>query len=183
MIFQVRQLADEVGISSDQGVTTMLQFYHDLGVLIYNPEPGALDAALQNMIILRPQWLVDVFKKIMLVNQADIEVSSWRKLSFSQNYGQFSNLIWIWYLIHEKMSRLMYAFIPLQFAPSWKRLQEQGILEDKLVNHLWAETLEQKPALLGLMEKFDLLCQENEQEGQVGHITINKKLTSKTHIV
>ncbi|XP_033637020.1 uncharacterized protein LOC117297937 [Asterias rubens] len=121
---KVKQLADEVGISSDQGVATMLQFYHDLGVLIYNPEPGALDAALQNMIILRPQWLVDVFRKIMVFKQADTE-----------------------------------------FASSVKRLQEQGILEDKLVVHLWAETIEQKPALLGLMEKFDLLCRDNKQKG------------------
>ena len=80
----MKQLADEVGISSDQGVATMLQFYHDLGVLIYNPEPGALDAALQNMIILRPQWLVDVFRKIMVFKQADTEV---RVQKFKAMYG------------------------------------------------------------------------------------------------
>ena len=60
------------------------------------------------------------------------------------------------------------AFLsPPQFASSVKRLQEQGILEDKLVVHLWAETIEQKPALLGLMEKFDLLCRDNKQKGVV----------------
>ncbi|XP_022105446.1 uncharacterized protein LOC110987214 isoform X2 [Acanthaster planci] len=125
-IEKVKQMASEVGIASDQGVATMLQFYQDLGVVIYNPEPGVLDVALQNMVILRPQWLMEVFKRITETSQDDTE-----------------------------------------FAPCWKRLHEQGILEDRLVDHLWAETLEQKPALLGLMEKFDLLCRDHKAKGQI----------------
>ena len=75
IILKVRQMATEVGISSDQGVATMLQFYHDLGIIIYNPEPGVLDAALQNMVILRPHWLVEVFMRITVANHEDSEVS------------------------------------------------------------------------------------------------------------
>ncbi|XP_038056276.1 uncharacterized protein LOC119728209 [Patiria miniata] len=141
---KMRQMAGDVGVSSDQGVATMLQFYHDLGVVIYNPVPGSSDASLQNMIILRPHWLVEVFKKITVANQEDAE-----------------------------------------FAPCWKHLQEQGILEDRLVDHLWAETLEQKPALLGLMEKFDLLCRDHKAKGQMLYYMPSclKEMTNREELV
>ena len=40
----------------------------------------------------------------------------------------------------------------------WRRLKEEGILEDRLIDHVWKDFMPQKPALLALMEKFDLLC-------------------------
>ena len=40
----------------------------------------------------------------------------------------------------------------------WRRLKEEGILEDSLIDHMWSDLLPQKPALLALMEMFDLLC-------------------------
>ena len=40
----------------------------------------------------------------------------------------------------------------------WRRLKEEGILEDCLIDHMWQDLLPQKPALLALMEMFDLLC-------------------------
>ena len=73
-LLQLKQVAEEVGVFSEQGVAAMLHFYHDLGMVIYRTEPGALDAALQSMVILRPQWLVDVFKRITLANLEDAEV-------------------------------------------------------------------------------------------------------------
>ncbi|XP_071945435.1 probable serine/threonine-protein kinase pats1 [Antedon mediterranea] len=45
-----------------------------------------------------------------------------------------------------------------RFANSWARLDEEGILEEKLLRHLWHDLLEQFEGLLQLMQKFDLLC-------------------------
>ena len=52
----------------------MLQFYHDLGVLIYYGNNGAVDESLRNTVILKPQWLVDIFRKVITVNDIDEQV-------------------------------------------------------------------------------------------------------------
>ncbi|XP_072025629.1 LOW QUALITY PROTEIN: uncharacterized protein [Amphiura filiformis] len=118
---KVRDIANELGIKSEDDLQIMLQFYHDLGVIIYYGNNGAVDESLRNTVILKPQWLVDVFRKVITVNDID---EQWAK-----------------------------------FSESWNKLDEEGILEDKLINHMWREIMEQKPALIGLMEKFDLLCE------------------------
>ena len=41
----------------------------------------------------------------------------------------------------------------------YERLDKQGTLEEKLINSLWADHLNQKQALLGLMQKFDLIAE------------------------
>ncbi len=35
----------------------------------------------------------------------------------------------------------------------------KGILDDRLLDILWKNVLDQKPGLLGLMKKFDLICE------------------------
>ena len=42
---------------------------------------------------------------------------------------------------------------------SWKHLEEDGILEDSLIDHMWQDIISKKQALLDLMDKFDLLCE------------------------
>ncbi|XP_022092241.1 uncharacterized protein LOC110980165 isoform X2 [Acanthaster planci] len=68
------------------------------------------------------------------------------------------------------------------FTRSWKRLNEEGILEETLINHLWSGTLNEiqewhvgdaldtKQALLSLMCKLDLLCERYSlhQRGPAG---------------
>ena len=39
----------------------------------------------------------------------------------------------------------------------WRRLQNEGILENALIDHVWKDLLHLKPQLLDLMEMFDLL--------------------------
>ena len=41
----------------------------------------------------------------------------------------------------------------------WNRLVGMGLLEERLLDELWAHAQPQKRALLGLMERLDLLCQ------------------------
>ena len=54
----------------------MLQFYHDLGVIVYYGGLGTLDNTLRNTVILKPQWLVDMFKRIITVRDLEQQVQS-----------------------------------------------------------------------------------------------------------
>ena len=47
----------------------MLQFYHDLGCIVYfgGDDRGRHNQALRDVVILDPQWLIDVFKRIITV--------------------------------------------------------------------------------------------------------------------
>ena len=58
-------MAKEAGIVSDSEFETLLGFYHDLGMIIYYGMSGVLDVVLQNTVILKPQWLIDMFKRII----------------------------------------------------------------------------------------------------------------------
>ena len=53
----------------------MLQFYHDLGVIVYYGGLGTLDNTLRNTVILKPQWLVDMFKRIITVRDLEQQVT------------------------------------------------------------------------------------------------------------
>ncbi|XP_072172990.1 uncharacterized protein [Diadema setosum] len=117
----VTQCAASVGVTSEVGVQTMLQFYHDLGVIIYYGGPGASDSSLRNTVILRPQWLVDIFRRVITIKDIDDK----------------------WSLLQD----------------AWSRLDQDGVLQDNLLDHMWEDVLDQKDVLIGLMEKFDLLCE------------------------
>ena len=54
----------------DQDLETMLNFYHDLGRIIYFGNLSEDKAALTDMVILDPQWLVDVFKQVITFTDA-----------------------------------------------------------------------------------------------------------------
>ncbi len=81
---------------------TLLQFYHDLGVIVYYGGSGALDNTLRNTVILKPQWLVDMFKRVITVRDLEQQVE-WEFIFLTQRnlmclpLLQFSN-IWS---IHE----------------------------------------------------------------------------------
>eukprot|EP00057_Strongylocentrotus_purpuratus_P016869 XP_011671343.1 PREDICTED: uncharacterized protein LOC105441674 [Strongylocentrotus purpuratus] len=83
------------------------------------------------MVILNPQWLIDVFKQVITI------------LDPAERDGIVSD--------------------------AWTTLEEDGILEDRLIQHVWQGFLEQKEALVKLMTKFDLICEapvERLQQGQ-----------------
>ena len=54
---EVRNIAKTVGLSSNQDVRAFLQFHHDLGDLIYFD-----DEDLRDLVIMNPQWLINVFR-------------------------------------------------------------------------------------------------------------------------
>jgi hypothetical protein len=43
----------------------------------------------------------------------------------------------------------------------WKKFDKRGILDERLIDFLWNDYIDQKPGLLGLMKKFDLICERS----------------------
>ncbi|CAH1772434.1 unnamed protein product [Owenia fusiformis] len=133
---QIGEVAQEEGITTDQELKTLLEFYHDLGQIIYYGNScGALDNTLRNTVILKPQWLVNMFRKVITVKPMEHQ--------------------WVEHL------------------EACQKLEEFGVLESVLVDDIWSDVADQKAALLGLMEKFDLICERlppknaNKDESQI----------------
>ena len=75
-IEEARQIAEkECGIDDDVQFRTLLNFLHDQRVFIHFSE----SPELENLVILRPQWLIDVFKEV-------ITVKSWQDVD--ENFEQ-----------------------------------------------------------------------------------------------
>ena len=58
---------DECGIDDDQQFFTLLNFLHDRRILIHFDDTPEL----MNMVILDPQWLIDLFRKVITVKPYD----------------------------------------------------------------------------------------------------------------
>ncbi|XP_072021606.1 uncharacterized protein [Amphiura filiformis] len=68
-IQKVRDLAKSFKIKDNREFSTMLQFFHDLGCIVYfgRDKRGKHNQALRDIVVLDPQWLIDVFKRIITV--------------------------------------------------------------------------------------------------------------------
>eukprot|EP00057_Strongylocentrotus_purpuratus_P008611 XP_011663085.1 PREDICTED: uncharacterized protein LOC105437779 [Strongylocentrotus purpuratus] len=131
---QTKELTLPFGMESEGELLTMLTFYHDLGYIVYYGGIEDQQSLLRDIVILNPQWLIDVFKQIItILDPAEME-------------GIVSD--------------------------AWTTLEKDGILEDRLIQHMWQGFLEQKEALVKLMAKFDLICEapaeRHQQEQQDG---------------
>eukprot|EP00057_Strongylocentrotus_purpuratus_P016591 XP_011671065.1 PREDICTED: uncharacterized protein LOC100888891 [Strongylocentrotus purpuratus] len=131
---QTKELTEPFGMESERELLTMLTFYHDLGYVVYYGGNEDLQSLLRDTVILNPQWLIDVFKKVITILDPD------------ERDGNMSD--------------------------AWTTLEEDGILEDKLIQHMWRQFSEQKEFLVELMAKFDLICEapveQLQQEQQDG---------------
>ncbi|XP_072025888.1 uncharacterized protein [Amphiura filiformis] len=80
---EVQDMSKGFGIEADT-LFTMLTFYHDLGTIIYFGGKDDTNNDLHNIVILDPQWLIDIFKKIITVlpirKQEPTMKKMWRKL-------------------------------------------------------------------------------------------------------
>ena len=116
---QAKRLASKkCNINKDSEILTMLNFLHDLRLLIHFN-----DTELNDVVVLDPQWLIDVFKKVITVRP--------------------------------------YHWKEKQYVDLWRKLEKQGILEEKLLKHVWSSLIPQKEtckSLIAIMEKFSLLC-------------------------
>ena len=110
----------ECDISTENDFKTLLNFLHDLRILIHFDDT----AELNDLVVLDSQWLIDVFKRVITVKPYD-----WEKEPF---FGL------------------------------WDKLEKKGILEEKLLEHVWEPQLigsrENSEKLIALMERFSLLC-------------------------
>ena len=58
-----------------EGLGTLLNFYHDLGKIIHFGSLSKEKRVLSDMVILDPQWLVGVFKKVITLSEPENIVS------------------------------------------------------------------------------------------------------------
>ena len=117
-LVRAKEIASKVCNINDNEIVTVLNFLHDLRVLIHFDDTPELS----ELVFLDIQWLIDVFKNV-------ITVRAFRE---------------------EK-----------NFAHLWKRLEIEGILEEKLLKHVWNPLIPQREtheSLIAIMEKFSLLC-------------------------
>ena len=119
-IEKARQIAsDECGINDDEQFRTMLNFLHDQRLLIhFNETPE-----LESIVILDPQWLIDVFKKVITIKTYEHTEENVEEL--------------------------------------WLKLEETGILDERLLDHAWKSLFDSQEtckSLIAIMERFSLLC-------------------------
>ena len=74
VLYQVKTLPGAATATSEKDLATLLQFYHDLGHIIY---VGDSSPALCNLVILDPKWLIDVFKAVINVVDWEDRVGVW----------------------------------------------------------------------------------------------------------
>ena len=129
-IEEARQVAlDECGIDDDVKFRTALNFLHDQKVLInFNELPE-----LESMVILNPQWLVDVFKEVITFKSFNPPENSVESFNTTEN----------------SVERL------------WKDFETTGILDRKVLDHAWRRFIDDQEtckSLIAIMERFSLLC-------------------------
>ena len=117
---QAKHLASKVCmINKDSEFLTLLNYLHDLRLLIHFDDTPELN----DVVILDPQWLIDVFKKVITVTP--------------------------------------YHWKEKQYVDLWCKLEKEGVLEEKLLKHVWSSLIPQTEtydSLIAIMEKFSLLC-------------------------
>ena len=110
---------NDCNIVDEKEFETLLNYLHDIRSLIHYEDT----VQLNKLVVLEPQWLVDVFKKVITVKPYDPQ---------------------------EK-----------EFLHLWRKLESKGVLDEKLVAHVWGPLFEDKEtleSLIGIMERFSLLC-------------------------
>ena len=56
--------------------------------------------------------------------------------------------------------KTLYIMQDDRFVESWDRLQDEGILEGRLINHVWREfPAERRTRLVEIMKQFDMICE------------------------
>ena len=112
-------MSELCSINNDSEMLTLLNFLHDLRLLIHFDDTPELN----DVVVLDPQWLIDVFKEVITVRP-----------------------------YHSKDKR---------FVDLWCKLEREGILEEKLLRHVWSSLIQRTETcecLIAIMEKFSLLC-------------------------
>lgn len=157
---QICEIAHEKDIKTQEELTTCLNFFHDLGVIIYYG--NANDIFLRNTIILKPQKLVEIFKIVLTAKRPDSVSKYLNELNNSATRAEYEEDPLTGRLIMRRTAfHVNTNSQTAKLAEMWQRYDLYGILDDRLLDILWSSWLDQKPGLLGLMKKFDLICEVN----------------------
>jgi hypothetical protein len=73
---QLVEIAKSIGIIEEEQLKAAISVLHNLGYLLYYPP---IDSSQKDIIILKPQWLVDVFKSVVTMNskKANLIQNGW----------------------------------------------------------------------------------------------------------
>lgn len=93
LFYQIQELAGNVGITDEDEIKIMVNFYHDLGLLIHYGSSGTIDNVLRNTVVLQPHWLVDMFRSVVLAKPKTDKVSFKNYDSFCTVYQFFADSI------------------------------------------------------------------------------------------
>ncbi|XP_015749583.1 PREDICTED: uncharacterized protein LOC107329408 isoform X2 [Acropora digitifera] len=119
-IEHAKRIASEVcQIHDEQEFVTVLDFLHDQRILIHFVDT----VELYKLVVLDPQWLIDMFKTVITVKRYDRQERGLNDL--------------------------------------WLKLEREGILEEKLLQHQWGQIVGEHhtfESLIAIMERFSLLC-------------------------
>jgi len=110
----------DCNIVNDREFETLMNYLHDLRSLVHFDD----SPTLSKLVVLDPQWLIDLFKKVITVQPA----SECKEEKFLQ---------------------------------LWVKLEEEGILDEQLLRHMWKPFFGDRDtydSLVDIMEKFSLLC-------------------------
>lgn len=138
-----------------------MNFFHDLGQIIYYG--NANDIFLRNTIILRPQKLVDIFN--LVLNATTQNYSSYLESKRTSNNLDRMNSYNSLNSSNRSSKNPLFSnslnnLDNQQWKDLWMDFDQKGILDERLLNFLLKRVLDQKPGLLGLMKKFDLICEK-----------------------
>ena len=125
-----KEIASKVcQIVDNEEFKTLLNFLHDQRVVIHFDDTPELN----KLVVLNPQWLIDVFKEVITIRPYKPEEETFEHL--------------------------------------WRDLENTGMLDEELLDHVWSPLLhkegkkgkeerkETSEKLITIMEKFSLLCQ------------------------
>jgi len=130
----------DCNIVDDKEFETLMNYLHDLRSLVHFDE----SPTLSKLVVLDPQWLIDLFKKVITVQPA-----------------------------HECKEA--------KFLQLWSKLEEEGILDEELLTHMWKPLFGDRDtydSLIDIMEKFSLLCRWPSGSSENNSYLVPSMLTS-----
>lgn len=112
LFYQIQELAGNVGITDEDEIKIMVNFYHDLGLLIHYGSSGTIDNVLRNTVVLQPHWLVDMFRSVVLAKPKTDKVSfkNWQFLHSVPIFCRFHQPVDFLYVfsIYVKLQNFLY---------------------------------------------------------------------------
>ncbi|XP_030844664.1 uncharacterized protein LOC105444431 [Strongylocentrotus purpuratus] len=113
---ETKVLTQPMGIEPERELLTMLTFYHDLGYVVYYGGIEDQQSLLRDMVILNPQWLIDVFKQVITIKDPAKRVAAVSYSRIDMNNSPYSPLVpdrvMVSYHVHVINSYISFLCVP-----------------------------------------------------------------------